>query len=66
MFEKWFTSVWIHVYFNDEFEFLNPYDLCRYFVITVFPLIVAAAIILLWVYKNLKISYSFPIKFSLM
>ena len=33
---------------------------------TVFPHIVAAATILFWIHKSLKISYSFLIKFSLM
>ena len=33
---------------------------------TVFPHIVAAATILFWIHKSLKISYSFLIEFSLM
>jgi hypothetical protein len=35
-------------------------------LLTVFPHIVAAATILFWIHKSLKISYSFLIKFSLM
>ena len=51
------------VFFN-ILKTINKQTNCKLF--TVFPQIVAAATMLFWIHKSLKISYSFLIKVSLM
>ena len=60
-----FSAIWSNLYWKVWFPRIWGY-MIELDLHTVFPHIVAAATILFWIHKSLKISYSFLIKFSLM